>query len=117
LDRGQLSLRVAPAVAGATITKPTFSDRRLASAGDALPCALVLSPWPTAGHVIGSAAVHDDLLDADGFPDWDYMPGEDGQPFELKASDWGRLNGRTIRPRRTTAPKELVELRRTVRGE
>jgi hypothetical protein len=53
-----------------------------------------------------SAADHEDLLDTDGFPDWDYMPGEDGQPFEFKASDWGRLKGRwspsIIRPRRMT---------------
>jgi hypothetical protein len=34
-----------------------------------------------------SAADHEELLDTDGFPDWDYMPGEDGQPFEFKASD------------------------------
>jgi hypothetical protein len=39
---------------------------------------------------------HEDLLAADGFPDWDYMPGEDGQPFEFKASDWGRVNGRLV---------------------
>jgi hypothetical protein len=41
-----------------------------------------------------SAADHEHLLDTDGFPDWDYMPGEDGHPFEPKASDWGRINGR-----------------------
>jgi hypothetical protein len=37
------------------------------------------------------------LIDSNGFPDWDYMPGEDGDPFECKASDWGRLNdGRLV---------------------
>jgi hypothetical protein len=36
------------------------------------------------------------LLDTDGFPDWDYMPGEDGDPFESKASDWGQINGRLV---------------------
>ena len=24
------------------------------------------------------------------------MPGEDGDPFEPKASDWGRINGRLV---------------------
>lgn len=37
------------------------------------------------------------LIDTDSFPDWDYMPGEDGDPFESKASDWGRLkDGRLV---------------------
>jgi hypothetical protein len=40
---------------------------------------------------------HADLLDRRAFPDWDYMPGEDGDPFEPKASDWGRLkDGRLV---------------------
>jgi hypothetical protein len=40
---------------------------------------------------------HANLLERDEFPDWDYMPGEDGEPFEYKASDWGRLNdGRLV---------------------
>jgi hypothetical protein len=43
-----------------------------------------------------SKADQEELLAANGFPDWDYMPGEDGQPFEFKASDWGRLNGRLV---------------------
>ena len=30
----------------------------------------------------------DRLIDTDSFPDWDYMPGEDSQPFEYKATDW-----------------------------
>jgi hypothetical protein len=34
-------------------------------------------------------ADHADLLDRGDFPDWDYRPGEDGEPFEYKASDWG----------------------------
>jgi hypothetical protein len=38
----------------------------------------------------------DNFIDSDGFPDWDYMPGEDGHPFEFKASDWGWLDGRLI---------------------
>jgi hypothetical protein len=38
------------------------------------------------------------LEKTDGFPDWDYMPGDDeGHPFESKASDWGRLSdGRLV---------------------
>jgi hypothetical protein len=36
------------------------------------------------------------LIDTDGFPDWDYMPGEEGQPFEYKASDWGWFDGRLV---------------------
>jgi hypothetical protein len=41
-------------------------------------------------------ADHLDLHERDAFPDWDYMPGEDGDPFEPKASDWGRINGRLV---------------------
>jgi hypothetical protein len=40
-----------------------------------------------------SNAEHESILDTDGFPDWDYMPGEDGDPFEYKASDWGWYRG------------------------
>jgi hypothetical protein len=29
---------------------------------------------------------HADLLDRRGFPDWDYMPGEDGDPFDQHTS-------------------------------
>jgi hypothetical protein len=36
------------------------------------------------------------LIDADGFPDWDYRPGEDSEPFEYKASDWGWLEARLV---------------------
>jgi hypothetical protein len=38
------------------------------------------------------------LIDTDAFPDWDYVPSEDeGEPFEYKASDWGRLpDGRLV---------------------
>ncbi|MGX1325438.1 hypothetical protein ACVMFA_007395 [Bradyrhizobium liaoningense] len=36
------------------------------------------------------------LLDSDGFPDWDYMPGGPGEPFEYKESDWGYLDGRLV---------------------
>jgi hypothetical protein len=32
-----------------------------------------------------------------GFPDWRYAgPGDADCPFEPKASDWGRLNGRLV---------------------
>ena len=68
-----------------------------------------------------SPADHEDLLDTDGFPDWDYMPGEDGQPFEFKASDWGRLKGRLVALDYSTpahdSPEELAELRRAGCGE
>jgi len=33
----------------------------------------------------------DQLIDGDAFPDWDYVPPDDGCPFEYKACDWGRL--------------------------
>jgi hypothetical protein len=40
---------------------------------------------------------HANLLERREFPDWDYMPGEDSEPFEYKASDWGRLkDGRLV---------------------
>jgi hypothetical protein len=32
----------------------------------------------------------------DAFEAWDYRPGEDGCPFEPKASDWGWLEGRMV---------------------
>jgi hypothetical protein len=54
-------------------------------------------------------AEKDDLIDTDGFPDWDYMPGEDGQPFEYKASDWGGWMGvasrSTLPHRHSTLPR------------
>jgi hypothetical protein len=37
------------------------------------------------------------LMDADGFPDWDYVPPDETCPFEYKASDWGYLpDGRLV---------------------
>ncbi|SOR27189.1 conserved protein of unknown function [Methylorubrum extorquens] len=36
------------------------------------------------------------LLEGWGFPDWDYVPGGRGEPFEYKASDWGRLSGKLV---------------------
>ena len=43
-----------------------------------------------------SVADHADILKRGAFPDWDPMPGEDGDPFEPKASDWGRIDGRLV---------------------
>ena len=41
-----------------------------------------------------------DMMSLDEFEDvvdvWDYMPGEDSCPFEPKASDWGRFEGRLV---------------------
>jgi hypothetical protein len=36
------------------------------------------------------------LRDTLGFPDWDYTGPGDESPFEPKASDWGRLDGRLV---------------------
>lgn len=36
------------------------------------------------------------LIDSDGFPDWDYVPPDETAPFEYKASDWGWLKGRLV---------------------
>jgi len=36
------------------------------------------------------------LLEVDGFPDWDYVPPDETEPFEYKPSDWGRLDGRLV---------------------
>jgi hypothetical protein len=37
------------------------------------------------------------LINEDGFPDWDYVPPDETCPFEYKASDWGRLpDGRLV---------------------
>jgi|SRR5690242_10073753 len=41
-------------------------------------------------------AERDDLMARDAFPDWDYMPGDPGQPFEYKPSDWGWLAGKLV---------------------
>jgi hypothetical protein len=37
-----------------------------------------------------------ELIGTDGFPDWDYKPADETMPFEYKASDWARLNGRLV---------------------
>jgi hypothetical protein len=36
------------------------------------------------------------LMDTDEFPDWDYVPPDEGHPFEYKASDWGWLDGNLV---------------------
>jgi hypothetical protein len=36
------------------------------------------------------------LLERDGFPDWDYMPGAPSSPFEYKESDRGYVDGRLV---------------------
>jgi hypothetical protein len=41
-------------------------------------------------------AERNDLLDNEGFPDWDYVPPDEGQPFEWKPSDWGWFKGRLV---------------------
>ena len=44
-----------------------------------------------------SDADHAEVRQSGGFPDWDYMPGGEGCPFEFhKAADWGRINGKLI---------------------
>ena len=41
-----------------------------------------------------------DMMSFDGYSEvveiWDYMPGEDGCPFEPKACDWGWFEGRMV---------------------
>jgi hypothetical protein len=64
---------------------------------------------------------HANLLEKHEFPDWDYMPGEDGDPFEPKASDWGRLkDGRLVAVDYSTpahlTEAELDELTRAAAG-
>ena len=63
----------------------------------------------------------EELIDSNGFPDWDYMPGEESEPFEYKASDWGWFNGRLVAldysTRAHDSPEELAELRRAGCGE
>ncbi len=36
------------------------------------------------------------LRATNGFPDWDYVPPDESEPFEYKASDWGWFNGRLV---------------------
>jgi hypothetical protein len=38
----------------------------------------------------------DELWASDGFPDWDYVPPDEGEPFEYKPSDWGWLDGKLV---------------------
>jgi hypothetical protein len=38
----------------------------------------------------------DQLWTTDGFPDWDYVPPDETEPFEWKPSDWGWLDGRVV---------------------
>jgi hypothetical protein len=59
--------------------------------------------WSAGGWLIVMATAtpltedeKDELIDSDGFPDWDYIPGEDSEPFEYKASDWGWFEGRLV---------------------
>jgi hypothetical protein len=64
---------------------------------------------------------HTNLHERDQFPDWDYMPGEDGDPFESKISDWGRLkDGRLVAVDYSTpahlTQAELEELSRAAAG-
>jgi hypothetical protein len=41
-------------------------------------------------------AERDELWASDSFPDWDYVPPDEGHPFEWKPSDWGWLDGRLV---------------------
>ena len=42
-------------------------------------------------------AERDDLEERDAFPDWDYRGlGDEPEPFEYKASDWGWLDGELV---------------------
>jgi hypothetical protein len=54
---------------------------------------------------------HANLLDRDEFPDWDYMPeeDEDGEPFEYKASDWGRLKDGSLVALDYSTPAHLTK--------
>jgi hypothetical protein len=36
------------------------------------------------------------LREDDAFPDWDYVPPDELCPFEYKAVDWGRIDGRLV---------------------
>jgi hypothetical protein len=36
------------------------------------------------------------LIESDGFPDWDYIRPDETVPFEYKAFDWGRLEGKLV---------------------
>jgi hypothetical protein len=44
-----------------------------------------------------SVAEGDEMMDTDGYADWDCMPpNDDGCPFEPKGCDWSRLPDRRI---------------------
>ena len=57
---------------------------------------------PSGALLIARAAIplteaeRDELWAHNGFPDWDYLPPDNEQPFEWKPSDWGRIKGRLV---------------------
>ncbi len=79
----------------ATLYRSTTPTRR------AMLCpVLACSPFglvlvQRAADPLSEAEAHD-LRSNDGFPDWDYVPPDDGCPFEFKASDWGWFNRRLV---------------------
>jgi hypothetical protein len=66
----------------------------------ALPCAacfpLGIAVCMPRATPLSEDEVHH-LRETDGFPDWNYVPPDEGEPFEYKASDWGWLSdGRLV---------------------
>jgi hypothetical protein len=72
------------------------SDRRRAMLCPVLWCgsAGALLVARAARPLTESECTH--FMETDGFPDWDYVPPDETEPFEYKASDWGWLNGTLV---------------------
>jgi hypothetical protein len=82
-----------------SVRSKAVPDLKRTTPANALPLSLVFAeglPALDAGGYPAQSDDHADLLERCAFPDWDYMPGGDGDPFEPKATDWGRIDGRLV---------------------
>jgi hypothetical protein len=66
----------------------------------ALLCPVLWVSRNGAVQIMRAAEPLTDMMSPDEYSEmvdaWDYMPGEDGCPFEPKACDWGWLEGRRV---------------------
>lgn len=85
------------AAVAAISTKLGFSARRTHAEQQCFARCGFAKRWLVAGDGHRCPADREDeLIETDGFPDWGYFPGEDGEPFEYKSSDGGWFDGRLV---------------------
>jgi hypothetical protein len=74
--------------------------RTMGATRRALLCPVIWVSRNGAVQIMRAATPLTDMMTIEEYEDviniWDYMPGEDGCPFEPKASDWGWLEGRMV---------------------